>query len=71
MQGDTTTNRFLGDTQHFCPVVLKDHNVLRPCTDEIAAKYRAKTYYFSSLEARESFLQNPDQFVAHTEPLKV
>ncbi|XP_063352163.1 adenylate kinase 9 [Pelmatolapia mariae] len=69
-EGDTTTNRFLGDTQHFCPVVLKDHNVLRPCTDEIAAKYREKTYYFSSLEARESFLQNSDQFVAHTEPLK-
>uniref|UniRef100_I3K723 Adenylate kinase 9 n=1 Tax=Oreochromis niloticus TaxID=8128 RepID=I3K723_ORENI len=69
-EGDTTTNRFLGDTQHFCPVVLKDHNVLRLCTDEIAAKYREKTYYFSSLEARESFLQNPDQFVAHTEPLK-
>ncbi|XP_005914603.1 adenylate kinase 9 [Haplochromis burtoni] len=69
-EGNTTTNRFLGDTQHFCPVVLKDHNVLQPCTDEIAAKYREKTYYFSSLEARESFLQNPDQFVAHTEPLK-
>uniref|UniRef100_A0A3B5A2W7 Adenylate kinase 9 n=1 Tax=Stegastes partitus TaxID=144197 RepID=A0A3B5A2W7_9TELE len=62
--------RLLGDTHHFCPVALKNHNVLRPCTDEIAAKYREKIFYFSSLEARDSFLQNPEHFVAQTEPLK-
>lgn len=71
MQGDTTDNRFLGDTQNFCPVALKDHNVLWPCTNEIAAKYREKTYYFSSPDARDSFLLNPEQFIAKTEPLKV
>ncbi|XP_031726212.1 adenylate kinase 9 isoform X2 [Anarrhichthys ocellatus] len=69
-QGDTTVKRLLGDTHHFCPVALKTQNVLWPCTDEIAAKYREKTFYFSSLEARDSFLQNPVQFVAQTEPLK-
>ncbi|XP_047429649.1 adenylate kinase 9 [Mugil cephalus] len=69
-EGDTTAKRSLGDTRHFCPVALKTHNVLVPCTDEIAAKYREKTFYFSSPEARDSFLQNPTQFVAQTEPLK-
>ncbi|XP_070781653.1 adenylate kinase 9 [Enoplosus armatus] len=68
--GDTTAKRLLGDTHHFCPVALKRRNVLWPCTDKIAAKYREKTFYFSSLEARDSFLQNPAQFVAQTEPLK-
>lgn len=52
-------------------MALKKHNILRPCTDEIAAKYREKTFYFSSIEARDSFLENPVQFVAQTEPLKV
>ncbi|KAF7661399.1 hypothetical protein LDENG_00263080 [Lucifuga dentata] len=67
---DTTSKRLLGDTHHFCPVALKDHDVLLPCTDEIAAKYREKMYYFSSTEARECFLQKPEQFVTQTEPLK-
>ncbi|XP_044232196.1 adenylate kinase 9 isoform X1 [Thunnus albacares] len=67
---DTTVKRLLGDTHHFCPVTLKNHNILWPCTDEIAAKYREKTYYFSSIEAKESFLQNPQQFVAQMEPFK-
>ncbi|XP_073349311.1 adenylate kinase 9 [Pagrus major] len=69
-QGDTAAKRLLGDTRHFCPVALKNHNVLWPCKDEIAAKYRKKIFYFSSLEARDSFLQNPAQFVAQTGPLK-
>ncbi|KAF3702867.1 Adenylate kinase 9 [Channa argus] len=69
-EGDITSRRLLGDTHHFCPVALKIHNILWPCTDEIAAKYREKTYYFSNTEARDTFLQNPAQFVAQTEPLK-
>ncbi|KAE8286847.1 Adenylate kinase 9 [Larimichthys crocea] len=67
---ETTPNRFLGDTHHFCPVVLKNNNVLWPCTNEIAVKYREKTFFFSSQEARDSFLHNPAQFVAQTGPLK-
>ncbi|XP_037607172.1 adenylate kinase 9 [Sebastes umbrosus] len=67
---ETTAKRLLGDTHHFCPVALKEHNVLVPLEEEIAAKYREKTYYFSSPEARDSFLKNPDEFVVQTEPLK-
>lgn len=66
-----SAKRLLGDTQHFCPVALKNHNVLLPCTDETAAKYREKTYYFSGLEARDAFLENPAEFVAKSGPLKV
>ncbi|KAM9354982.1 adenylate kinase 9 [Pholidichthys leucotaenia] len=66
----TPVKRSLGDTHHFCPVALKRNNVLLPCTDEIAAKYREKTFYFSSEEAKDSFLQNPSEFVAKNEPLK-
>ncbi|XP_065820230.1 adenylate kinase 9 [Labrus bergylta] len=69
-EGHSPAKRLLGDTDHFCPVALKNQNVLWPCTEETAAKYREKTFYFSSPEARESFLQNPAQFVAQNEPLE-
>ncbi|XP_030261487.1 adenylate kinase 9 isoform X1 [Sparus aurata] len=69
-QGHIAAKRLLGDTRHFCPVALKNHNVLWPCKDEIAAKYREKIFCFSSQQARDCFLQNPVQFVAQTGPLK-
>nr|KAF6362491.1 adenylate kinase 9 [Pipistrellus kuhlii] len=62
--------RHLGDTKHFCPVVLKENFVLQPGITEEAAKYREKVYYFSSPEAREKFVEHPQEFVAHDEPLK-
>ncbi|MBN3311086.1 KAD9 kinase, partial [Amia calva] len=65
-----TRKRQLGDTAHFCPVTLKEKNVLFPCADEYAAKYREKVYYFSSPEAREKFLQCPEVYVSHTKLLK-
>lgn len=52
-------------------MALKTHNVLCPCTDKIAARYRERTFFFFSSDARHSFLQDPVQFVAQTEPLKV
>ncbi|KAM4633800.1 adenylate kinase 9 [Polymixia lowei] len=67
---DSTSKRLLGDTSHFCPVAFKDREVLWPCADDIAAKYRERTYYFSSPEAKDRFLQNPREFVAQTKPLK-
>ncbi|XP_028252479.1 adenylate kinase 9 isoform X2 [Parambassis ranga] len=67
---ESTAKRLLGDTHHFCPVTLKNHNALWACKEEIAARYREKTFFFSSEEARDTFLQNPAEFVAQTEPLK-
>ncbi|XP_006157047.1 adenylate kinase 9 [Tupaia chinensis] len=62
--------RHLGDTKHFCPVVLKENFILQPGNIEEAAKYREKIYYFSSTEAKEKFLEHPEDYVAHEEPLK-
>ncbi|XP_072821810.1 adenylate kinase 9 isoform X7 [Vicugna pacos] len=63
--------RHLGDTKHFCPVVLKENFILQPGSVEEAAKYRERIYYFSSPEAKEKFLEQPEVYVAHEEPLKV
>lgn len=68
---DMTALWLLGDTRHFCPVALKNNNVLFPCTDKEATKYREKLYYFSSPEAKDSFIESPAQYVASTGPLQV
>ncbi|KAB1275605.1 Adenylate kinase 9 [Camelus dromedarius] len=62
--------RHLGDTKHFCPVALKENFILQPGSVEEAAKYRERIYYFSSPEAKEKFLEQPEVYVAHEEPLK-
>uniref|UniRef100_A0A8V0YMS8 Adenylate kinase 9 n=1 Tax=Gallus gallus TaxID=9031 RepID=A0A8V0YMS8_CHICK len=62
--------RHMGDTKHFCPVSLKEDYVLYPGLPEHAAKYQEKIYYFSNLEYRDKFLKNPEEYVAHNEPLQ-
>lgn len=52
-------------------MVLKENFILQPGNTDEAAKYREKIYYFSSPEAKEKFLEHPQEYVAHTEPLKV
>ncbi|OXB70084.1 UNVERIFIED_CONTAM: hypothetical protein H355_004513, partial [Colinus virginianus] len=61
--------RHMGDTKHFCPVSLKEDYVLYPGLSKHAAKYQEKIYYFSNLEYREKFLKNPEEYVAHNEPI--
>ncbi|KAJ8009601.1 hypothetical protein DPEC_G00090590 [Dallia pectoralis] len=68
---ETVFRRAMGDTQHFCPVALKDNGVLIPCLDDYAARYREKTYYLSSTEAKDRFLLSPDSYVSHTQLLQV
>ncbi|XP_053828617.1 adenylate kinase 9 isoform X1 [Vidua macroura] len=62
--------RHMGDTKHFCPVSLKENFVLYPGLQEYAAKYKEKIYYFSTSEYRDKFLKNPEEYVAHNEPLQ-
>ncbi|NXO92771.1 KAD9 kinase, partial [Certhia brachydactyla] len=62
--------RHMGDTKHFCPVSLKENFVLYPGLQEHAAKYKEKIYYFSSSKFRDKFLKNPEEYVAHNEPLQ-
>ena len=61
----------LGDTNHYCPVALKETNVLYPGNPEVAAKYREKVYYLSSTEAREKFLVDPEDFLPKNSSAKV
>ena len=63
--------KFLGDSNYFDPVVLKDTGVLYPGNPEIAAVYREKVYYFSTNESREKFLEEPPLFLNKDEPLQV
>ncbi|KAH0508523.1 Adenylate kinase 9 [Microtus ochrogaster] len=62
--------RHLGDTKHFCPVVLKENFILQPGSTDEAVKYREKIYYFSNAEAKEKFLEHPEEYVAQNDPLK-
>ncbi|NXN96236.1 KAD9 kinase, partial [Rhinopomastus cyanomelas] len=62
--------RQMGDTKHFCPVSLKENFILYPGLHEHAAKYREKIYYFSTSEYRDKFLKNPEEYVAHNEPIQ-
>ncbi|XP_075059003.1 adenylate kinase 9 isoform X2 [Mixophyes fleayi] len=59
-----------GDSKHFCPVALKDKLILHPGLLDNAAIYREKTYCCSSPEARQKFLENPENYIAHKEPLQ-
>ncbi|NXY89021.1 KAD9 kinase, partial [Alcedo cyanopectus] len=61
--------RHMGDTNHFCPVSLKENFVLYPGRYEHAAKYQEKFYYFATSEYRDKFLKNPEEYVAHNEPI--
>ncbi|NWH78522.1 KAD9 kinase, partial [Piaya cayana] len=62
--------RHMGDTKHFCPVSLKENFVLYPGDTELTAKYREKIYYFSTSDYRDKFLENPEEYVAHNEPIQ-
>lgn len=63
--------KIFGDTNHYCPVMLKDKFVLWPGIAECAAKYRERTYFFSSPEARGTFLEGPESFLPSDKPLEV
>uniref|UniRef100_H0ZPC8 Adenylate kinase 9 n=1 Tax=Taeniopygia guttata TaxID=59729 RepID=H0ZPC8_TAEGU len=69
-EGEEEEKRHMGDTNHFCPVSLKENFVLYPGLQEYAAKYKEKIYYFSTSEYRDKFLKNPEEYVAHNEPLQ-
>ena len=65
------TKKQLGDTNYYCPVALKEKGVLWPGNPEVAARYREKTYYISTSEARDKFLENPAAFLPKDKPFDV
>lgn len=66
-----SVKKHLGETNYFCPVALKERNVLWPGDPEKAVKYREKTYYMSSIETRDKFLANPWEYLPSDKPLQV
>ena len=63
--------RNLGETRHFCPVTLKEKQVLWPGDQEIGARYREKIYLFSSSENKTKFMDNPDLYAPSQAPITV
>jgi YHS domain-containing protein len=47
----------------YCPVVLKDDRKLIEAKADIKAEYRGKIYTFSSIEAKETFADNPRKYI--------
>ncbi|KAB5539635.1 hypothetical protein PHYPO_G00091290 [Pangasianodon hypophthalmus] len=67
---ESSNKRWLGETDKYCPVVLREKGTLVTCTNDIAAKYREKVYYFSSSTAWEKFMQTPELYAPTTQLLK-
>ncbi|KAI3381549.1 hypothetical protein SNEBB_008710 [Seison nebaliae] len=51
------------NTFNYCPVALKNHHIYIPVNDELAVKYKSKTYYFFSEENKELFTENPEDYI--------
>src|SRR5262245_47778166 len=47
----------------YCPVVLKDDRKLIEAKADIKAEYRGRIYTFSSIEAKETFEDNPRKYI--------
>ena len=71
MDPNRAVKKQLGDTNFYCPVALKERGVLWPGNPEIASKFREKTYYLSTPEARDEFLENPTKFLPKDQPFTV
>jgi len=68
---DPNKKKPFGETLHFCPVALKNENVLWPGSQENAVKYREKVYFLSTPEARESFMENPNLYLPLDKSLSI
>ena len=60
-----------GVSKHYCPVALKDMEVLWPGNADHALKYRDRLYYFYSEEAKEAFELNVEKYASFEDSLKV
>lgn len=47
---------------------FQENFCLWPGNSEIAAKYREKIYYFSSIENQETFIADPLKYLPHNKP---
>ena len=59
-----------GDTRQFCPVSLKQNNILAPGKEELGVRYKERMYAFISQEAKDAFNLSPNSFIAVDKPLQ-
>ena len=60
-----------GVSKHYCPVALKDLEVLWPGNADHASKYRDRLYYLYSEEAKEKFEHNVENYASFETSTKV
>eukprot|EP00051_Salpingoeca_urceolata_P019620 m.288770 g.288770 ORF g.288770 m.288770 type:complete len:1610 (-) comp19453_c0_seq5:24-4853(-) len=53
-----------GDTGRFCPVALRDQQLLRAGSSDFAARYQGRFYRMHSEAARDAFVANPPAYLA-------
>jgi len=63
--------RLFGDTKFYCPVTLKERNVLRMGFPQFACKYKDRLYYFADQSTQNKFLKEPEMYLGKGAPLKV
>ena len=68
---NTNRKKPFGETLRFCPVKLKESNVLWPGSPDFAVKYREKVYFLSSSNAQDQFIQDPEMFLPQDLQFKV
>lgn len=52
-----------GETSHYCPVSFITNSILVPGNVELQVKYRDRVYRFSSEEARNAFMEDPEIYL--------
>lgn len=65
-----TERKPLGESQYFCPVALKETNILYPGKEELTVRFRERSYLLSTEEAKLKFTSNPNGYLNNNEPLQ-
>ena len=68
---DPNDRKPFGETLRYCPVMLKEDDVLAPGSNEFAAKYRERVYFLTSQEHKERFMSNPEMYLPQNKPLNL
>ena len=65
------TRKPWGVSKHYCPVVLRDQEVLWPGNPDHALRYRDRLYYFSTEEAKQIFEGSPATYATFVQKVNI
>lgn len=60
-----------GASKHYCPVVLRDQEVLWPGNPDHALRYRDRLYYFSTEEAKQTFEECAEKYAKFVQKVNI